>query len=280
MSERKVKDAIFAPRETTRRARISWLPQAHKAPPSKRLGGALEHPVPDAPQSGVSVVPSSMPHTMRSHPESAPLSTGEPQSTRADSHEGKATVPTTGEGADLVPPPPLSSGALPIGSHAAFFADLPAIPPPPEAPPSSAVQGAMESFLQAADAISEIRSLRGSRVERDLVDLARAIAARVIGRELSTDPAILVALARDGIGALAERENVVVRFAIDVPEDIREQLTEAVAHRAPGCTVVFDPELVTGSCVVESAQGYVDESVGTRLDVVMEQLGFGNGGLE
>ena len=276
MSERKFKDAIFAPREAPRRARISWMPQAHKAPPNKVLAGLgsaapnVASPSPAPPR----------PSEAHGEPAHAEPRRSDPSSPADTSREGKATVPTSHGSVELVvPPPPMSSGALPIGTHG-FFDDLPEIPPPPASAPQSSAEAAIESFVQAAEAMSEIRALRQSRVERDLVELSRAIASRIIGRELQADPGILVALARDGISALAERENVVVRFAADVPAELRTSLTEAVSHRAPGCTVLFDPELASGSCVVESAQGYVDESVSTRLDVVMEQLGFGGGGME
>ena len=60
----------------------------------------------------------------------------------------------------------------------------------------------MHAFVEAAVALTAIHASRGERVERELVELARAIAARVINRELSTDPALYVALAREGIEAL------------------------------------------------------------------------------
>ena len=168
---------------------------------------------------------------------------------------------------------PLSSDAAP--DHAAG-SDAPSAPC--AAPNPLGLDAAVNALIQAAEALSAIRASRLPRVERDLMELAKAIATRVISKELTTDPSILVALARDGLEVLSERENVTVRFAADLSPDLRTYLSSELLHRAPSCNVLFDSDLAEGSCVVESAQGYVDESVSARLDVVMEQLGFGHGG--
>ncbi len=247
MFERKVKDAIFAQRDAPRRARVSWLPASQTAPASSRLR-------PTEPSARHEPAQSEAPATQSSPQPHSPGSS------------------------DVVPAPSPSS-AEPPQTVRGFFDELPAFSPPPEPPPTTDALAAIESFVQAAEALSEIRALRHSRVERDLVELAGAIAERVLGRELTIDPSLLAALARDGILALADRENVTVRFSSDTPDEAKSKLIDAVTTRAPGCKVVFDRELVAGSCVVESAQGFVDESVTTRLDVVMEQLGFGRGGM-
>ena len=180
----------------------------------------------------------------------------------------------------IASPPPPPESEVRVAETSDFFNSPPESPTLSSNVPQSSAQAAIDSFLRAAEALSEIHTLRDSRLERDLVELARAIASRVISRELATDPAILIALARDGMGALAERESAVVRFSTDVPEEIRNALTTQLQARSQSCSVIFDPELQPGSCVVESSQGYVDESVSARLDVVMEQLGFGRGGLQ
>ncbi len=247
--ERKMKDAIFAQRDAPRRARVSWLPASQTAPASSRRRPTE----PTAPHEPA--------------PSDAPATQSLPEGPRP-------------EISDVLPSPSPSPSGEPPQTVRGFFDEIPAVPPPPEPAPTTDAQAAIESFVQAAEALSEIRALRHSRVERDLVELAGAIAERVLGRELTLDPSLLAALARDGILALADRENVTVRFSSDTPDEAKSKLIDAVTARAPGCKVVFDRELVAGSCVVESAQGFVDESVTTRLDVVMEQLGFGGGGMK
>ena len=262
MSERKVKDAIFAQRDAPRRARVSWLPASQTAPASSRrrvtdesahhASGELTAPV-------TKTAPSPTPSP-------APL-----PSPLESSDACPATLPLPPESPSSVEPPHTVRG---------FFDELSETAPAGAPPPMTDVQSAIDAFVQAAEALSEIRALRHSRVERDLVELAGAIAERVLGRELTIAPTLLAALARDGIAALADRENVTVRFSSDTPDEARARLVEAINTRAPECKIVFDRELCAGSCVVESAQGFVDESVTTRLDVVMEQLGFGGGGME
>lgn len=264
MSERKAKDAVFAQRDAPRRARVSWIPSSLGSPRSAKPPSTTRRP---------GIVGAATPSHLRAvaPPPREVVSDVPPTQT--------SPLPVAAESSGVM----LASTPAPDApeSTPGFFDALPDMPPPSALVASvSPVQAAIDSFIQAAEALSEIRAIRGSRVERDLVELAGAIAERVLGRELRMDPTLLAALARDGIQALADRESVTVRFSTDTPVEAKAQLMEAVTTRMPGCRVVFDRELVAGSCVVESAQGFVDESVTTRLDIVMEQLGFGGGGRE
>jgi hypothetical protein len=265
VSERKVKDAIFAQRDAPRKARVSWIPSsiAGRHPVSSSRGAILREPPPESAPVSSNVRPVEHVAPPAQHITEPPATQTSPQ-------------PPIPEPSSVM----LSPAPVPA-STPGFFEAMPEAPRPAEiVAPSPSADAAIEAFLQAAEALSEIRALRATRVERDLVQLAGAIAERVCGRELQMDPTLLATLARDGMMALADRESVTVRFSTDTPDAAKERLLSAVESRAPGCKVVFDRELVAGSCVVESAQGFVDESVTTRLDIVMEQLGFGGGGLK
>jgi len=112
-----------------------------------------------------------------------------------------------------------------------------------------------------------------ARAEAQLVELAVAIARRVIGRELSVDPSLLADLASEGIDALGPKERLVVRLGELDDDDAIETIRDRLTARAPQCQVLQDPTLSRGSCVVETEYGSVDESLETRLATVIAALG-------
>lgn len=112
-----------------------------------------------------------------------------------------------------------------------------------------------------------------ARAEGQLVELAVAIARRVIGRELSVDPSLLTDLASEGIDALGPKERLVVRLG-DLDDDTAlETIRARLTARAPQCQVLQDPTLSRGSCVIETEYGSVDESLEARLASVIGALG-------
>ncbi len=152
------------------------------------------------------------------------------------------------------------------------------IPRPPKAPDTlidelipradeeaaAALAGALEEFAGA-------RARLLAEAEADLFALAKAIAERVVARELRSDPRVVTQLVREGLSALSAGDACTVRlgrFFSGVVEEVRR----AVADIAMDVTVVIDPTLPTYGCVVESQWGRVDESVEARLRTLLDQL--------
>jgi flagellar assembly protein FliH len=107
--------------------------------------------------------------------------------------------------------------------------------------------------------------------EPELVRLALAIAGRVVGRELRTDPALVVRWAREAVDALPARGTVTVALSPDlasgVPEGAwREALGDDHA-------VVLDPTRPSGTCEVRSGASTVESGPAARFDALREELG-------
>lgn len=152
------------------------------------------------------------------------------------------------------------------------------IPRPPRAPDTlidelipradeeaaAALAGALEEFAGA-------RARLLAEAEGDLFALAKAIAERVVARELRSDPRVVTQLVREGLSALSAGDACTVRlgrFFSGVVDDVRR----AVGDIAMDVTVVVDPALPIYGCVVESQWGRVDESVEARLRTLLDQL--------
>lgn len=131
--------------------------------------------------------------------------------------------------------------------------------------------------LEAARASVE-RSRRDllAHSERDVVQLAVAIAKRVIGRELSLDPELIAGLARDGIKALGAEDSVTCAVSSKTAHALG-----VLGEWAPNKTrvdVIVDPSLGDGDCQIRGQFGSVDAGVEARLDAIIGLLGIPESG--
>ncbi len=131
---------------------------------------------------------------------------------------------------------------------------------------------ALDARLQQIDAILQLlaRPLQelDTRVESELTQLALTVGKQLARRELSLDPAQVIAIIRESLGQLpiAARE---VRVHLH-PEDaatVRERLTAPATERA--WTIVEDPTLSRGGCIVRSETSQIDARLESRVHAVM-----------
>ena len=104
-------------------------------------------------------------------------------------------------------------------------------------------------------------------VENELARLALAVGKQLARRELHIEPAQVIAILRESLALLpaAARE---VRIHLH-PEDaatVREHLTAPAAERA--WTIVEDPTLSRGGCVIHSQASRIDARLEARIAAV------------
>jgi len=115
----------------------------------------------------------------------------------------------------------------------------------------------MENFAQERD-----RYLHA--VEREVVELALAVAARILRRESQMDPLLLTGAVRVALGQLAGSTQVRLR----VPGEELELWTEAMAllpNLALKPTVVAGEGMRVGECAIETELGSVDLGIRAQL---------------
>jgi flagellar assembly protein FliH len=117
---------------------------------------------------------------------------------------------------------------------------------------------------ELAAGVAEERDRYLQAVEREVVELALAVAARILRREAQMDPLLLTGAVRVALGQLAASTEVRLR----VPPGELDLWTESIA-RLPNLAV--KPEVLAGEgmrlgdCVVETALGKVDLGVRAQL---------------
>ena len=117
-----------------------------------------------------------------------------------------------------------------------------------------------------AHTVEELERLKASLVhqtERQVVQLALALARRIVRRELTLDPDLVGAMAHVALERLGDASPATIRLN---PEDyavVASQRGESWA--GTNVSVVPDPALPRGGCHVESAFGVIDASVDAQL---------------
>jgi flagellar biosynthesis/type III secretory pathway protein FliH len=125
---------------------------------------------------------------------------------------------------------------------------------------------------QMADANLAMTRLRRELLEQsesELVRLALAIAERVVGRELTTDPHLVVVWAKEAVDQLAVDENVVIAVARDIAKAISPDAWHDVGTDHKRQT---DPQLAPGTIEVRTPEGTITTGAAARLSAIAEAL--------
>ncbi|SEF62565.1 flagellar assembly protein FliH [Bryocella elongata] len=119
---------------------------------------------------------------------------------------------------------------------------------------------------QALSAFEVERHAYFGKVERDVVELAVSIAAKILHRESQVDPMLLSALARIAI----ERVNSGSGVSVRVPSNDAPSWSERFSTPINGKSVevVGDDSLNPGDCVIETSLGSANLSIENQLKEV------------
>ncbi len=111
------------------------------------------------------------------------------------------------------------------------------------------------------------------RAEGELVELALAIARRVLDREMKTDPLALREIAQAAVSRVQDESGVVLRVAPARVADWRGAFSSR-----PDLEVMGDATVAEGDVVVDTTFGRVELGIGMQLGEVAERLGEMVGG--
>jgi hypothetical protein len=131
-----------------------------------------------------------------------------------------------------------------------------------------------EAVTRLGAAIAEFAEERAQALgaaEKELIELVRAICRRVVLREVTLSSSVIEALVQEGLAALGRNDQVTVKLG-PFFADALDHISENLRHRGVDCRVVIDSGVGAHGCVLETALGRVDESVETRLNVLLASL--------
>jgi flagellar assembly protein FliH len=175
-------------------------------------------------------------------------------------------------------------------------------PPPPPAPAVDAAQIERDAFMKGymqgeragaeaaaargeavvrrlAETVEELRTLRVDflqKAEQQVVQLALAIARRIVHREITLDRELLAAMGRVALDRLSHASAATIRLH---PDDYAAVLGGSSQTEGTGAagftTIVADPMVRRGGCLVQSDVGVIDVSVDAQINEIARAI-FGD----
>jgi flagellar assembly protein FliH len=130
-----------------------------------------------------------------------------------------------------------------------------------------------EAMLRrVAQTLEELGGLRRTLMqqsERQMVQLALTLARRVVQREISLDPELIAAMAHVAIKKLGISNPSTIRLH---PDDYTVVARDGDRWSGSNVTVVPDPSIARGGCMVESDFGNIDGSLDRQFDEMARAL--------
>jgi flagellar assembly protein FliH len=120
----------------------------------------------------------------------------------------------------------------------------------------------VRELTKAADDVIKMRSGMLRQTERQMVQLALAVAQRVVQRELAVDPALLLEMARGVVARIDESARVTVRLN---PQDYDASGAAAITDLAPNVAITADSKVEPGGCRIESDFGTLEAGVEAQI---------------
>jgi len=131
-------------------------------------------------------------------------------------------------------------------------------------------------LTQTLEELGALREQMIHKTERQVVQLALAIAARIVHREVTVDQELLVAMARVALDRLGDRASATIRLN---PKDFAAAGVERLAGTA-AVAIVADATVNRGGCRVESDFGLIDVAIAAQLAEITTALLGDEAGME
>jgi flagellar assembly protein FliH len=138
-------------------------------------------------------------------------------------------------------------------------------------------RGYAEGIDKWNDALVEARSARThylAKNETVLVQLAMAVARKIVGDTASIDPGAVLYSAREAIRSAHGEQKITLRVRPEDESIMRQQVVELKRSNSDigEIQVVADQSITLGGCIVESPLGTIDAQFSTQLQSLERAL--------
>jgi len=119
-----------------------------------------------------------------------------------------------------------------------------------------------------------IRQEAYQRIEKEVVELALAIAKQVICREISLDREIVVCVAREALTKVDDPGKIKIKMSPSDLQFINEtkyQLSNLIEN-IDNVTLEAEDSIQNGGCIIESDLGEIDARIEKQLQAVEESF--------
>jgi flagellar assembly protein FliH len=132
------------------------------------------------------------------------------------------------------------------------------------------LESVIQRLRQAYMDIEKYRKQLYLEAEKETVDLAMAVARKIIGQEISLDRQIVLNVVKGALDKVIDHEKVIIRINPADLETVQTALFEFLPHVEKLENVHFeaDAAITTGGCIVETNFGNIDARIENQLDQI------------
>ncbi len=138
------------------------------------------------------------------------------------------------------------------------------------------LQGQFQHALELANRIGKVRVAALEEQERDIVEVAMAIAKKVLKREIEHDSATVVRQVQQLLGLLHKKSLVTLRVNPNDIEELRSAHEVLGIEGGKGEHLILeaDEDIEVGGCVIEQGGLLLDARIHQQLDVLAKDFGL------
>ena len=134
------------------------------------------------------------------------------------------------------------------------------------------IESVLEGLHQALVRVQNLRQEMHHAIEKEVVELALAIARKVVCREVSTNKDVIVGVAKEALSQVNVPGQITVKLNpsdLQVINDTKSHLTHLKNHIDK---LNFEPEdtIPCGGCLIETAMGKIDARLEKQLEMLDE----------
>lgn len=136
------------------------------------------------------------------------------------------------------------------------------------------IEPLISSITEALSQLNAIRQETYQQIEKEVVDLALAIAQKVICREISTDPETVVCVAKEALAKVDDPGKIKIKMNPSDLQFINEtkyQLSNLIAD-IDHVTFEAEESIQSGGCIIETELGEIDARIEKQLQAVEESF--------
>jgi len=128
-----------------------------------------------------------------------------------------------------------------------------------------------QSALLAAEQETKAMMLAA---EKQIVDIALAVARKILGHEITENPAVVLPLVKAALQKVSDQEEIVIRVSHEDFEELllAKQELQTMVGGENSLAITVDRTIERGNCIIDTSYGTVDARVDTQLETIRKAL--------
>jgi flagellar assembly protein FliH len=110
--------------------------------------------------------------------------------------------------------------------------------------------------------------------ERQIVDIALAVASKILAREIEENPFVVLPIVKAALEKVRDQEQIVVRVGVEDFDAVlhAKQDLQIMIGREHDLKIMADRTIEAGSCVIDTSYGMVDARMDTQFESLKKAL--------